>query len=151
MVDGGVSVWAHLWATFIADLAPRGAVGVVVDGGVCKSFQCADAATPIFTKFISPSFAINRRETTLNKPTSIGGHTVSPGDIVMGDKDGVIVIPQENEEEFFGLFDQFMEANAQFGKIAGAALAKGTPLTQVSTVVSSRCTRMLPSWFLPRL
>lgn len=113
------------------DLAPRGAVGVVVDGGVCKSFQCAEAAVPIFTKFVSPSFAINRRETTLGRPTSIGGHTVCPGDIVMADQDGVIVLPKENEDEFFGLFEQFMDGNAQFGKIAGAALARGTPLTKV--------------------
>jgi regulator of RNase E activity RraA len=108
-------------------------VGVVTDGGTCKSFQCSSAAVPIFTKFVSPSFAINRRETVLGQPTTIGGHTVNPGDIVMGDQDGVIVLPKENEEDFFANFDTFMEANAQFGKIAGAALANGTPLTQVRT------------------
>ena len=133
LVQGGCddvhAVWSPGWSQ--AYLAPRGAVGFVSDGGVCKSFQCADAAVPIFTKFVSPSFAINRRGTdTIGQPTVIGGHTVNPGDIVMGDLDGVIVIPKECEEDFFAGFDGFIEANAQFGKIAGKALAAGTPLTK---------------------
>jgi regulator of RNase E activity RraA len=49
--------WTHAY------LKPRGAVGVVVDGGVYKSYQCKDAAVPMFTKFVSPSPAINRKET----------------------------------------------------------------------------------------
>jgi regulator of RNase E activity RraA len=84
LVQGGCddvhAVWSPGWSQ--AYLAPRGAVGFVSDGGVCKSFQCADAAVPIFTKFVSPSFAINQRGTdTIGKPTVIGGHTVNPGNI----------------------------------------------------------------------
>eukprot|EP00036_Acanthoecidae_sp_10tr_P012112 CAMPEP_0182928600 /NCGR_PEP_ID=MMETSP0105_2-20130417/15672_1 /TAXON_ID=81532 ORGANISM="Acanthoeca-like sp., Strain 10tr" /NCGR_SAMPLE_ID=MMETSP0105_2 /ASSEMBLY_ACC=CAM_ASM_000205 /LENGTH=275 /DNA_ID=CAMNT_0025066605 /DNA_START=1 /DNA_END=828 /DNA_ORIENTATION=+ len=116
--------WTHAY------LAPRGAVGVVTDGGVCKLAQCSDAACPVFSRFASPSFAINRQATALGKPTTIGGQVVNPGDIIMGDTDGVIVIPKEKEDEFFQKFDAFMKGNANFGRIAGAALAKGTPLTE---------------------
>jgi hypothetical protein len=62
--------------------------------------------------------------------TTLYFESTPSGDIIMGDLDGVIVISKECEEDFFAGFDAFMEANAQFGKIAGKALASGTPLTK---------------------
>ena len=118
--------WTHAY------LKPRGAVGVVVDGGVYKSFQCGDAAVPMFSKFVSPSPAINRKETTsIGKTVVVGGVSISPGDIIMGDKDGVIVIPKECEDDLFAGIDGFLEGNGMFGKIAAIALKNGTPLTEV--------------------
>lgn len=117
--------WTHAY------LKPRGAVGVVVDGGVYKSFQCKDAAVPMFSKFISPSPAINRKATeSIGKSVVVGGCTINSGDIIMGDADGVIVIPQEHEDELFAKFDGFLAGNANFGKIAAKALKDGTALTE---------------------
>ena len=60
----------------------------------------------------------------------MGGVQISPGDIVMGDLDGVIVIPQACEESLFASLEGFLEANGKWGKIAARALAAGTPLTE---------------------
>jgi hypothetical protein len=48
----------------------------------------------------------------------------------MGDKDGVIVIPKECEDDLFDGLDGFLEANGMFGKIAALALKAGIPLTE---------------------
>jgi regulator of RNase E activity RraA len=75
--------WTHAY------LAPRGAVGCVVDGGVYKSFECHKAAVPLFSRFVSPSVAINRAtSTTIGATIHIGGVRISAGDIIAGDEDG---------------------------------------------------------------
>ena len=75
-------------------MATRGAVGVVVDGGVYKSFQCESGSCPIYSRFVSPSPAINRKETeAIGRAVSIGGVVVKPGEIIMGDEDGMFLPP----------------------------------------------------------
>lgn len=132
-VQGGCNdrdaVWSPGWTE--AYLKPRGSVGVVVDGGVYKSFQCCTSTVPIFAKFVSPSPAINRKSSeSFGKPTVVGGVTIKAGDIIMGDKDGVIVIPQENEDELFEYLDGYIYANAMFGKVAAKAIANGVAMTK---------------------
>jgi len=45
----------------------------------------------------------------------VGGVEIRSGDLVMGDKDGVIVIPQENEDDLFEHLDAYINANAMSG------------------------------------
>ena len=64
------AVWSPGWVD--AYLKPRGAVGVVVSGGVYKSWQCCTSAVPIFAGFVSPSPAINRKASeSVGKPTTV--------------------------------------------------------------------------------
>lgn len=130
--------WTHAY------LAPRGAVGCIVDGAVYKSFECDKAAVPMFAAFYSPSVAINRAHTgtgvkgqadsSIGLPLTVGPHpgvTVKHGDIVCGDEDGVIVIPQEHEDELMKLLDGYLEGNGAFGRIAAKhVIAKGVCMTE---------------------
>ena len=113
-----------------AYFARRGVAGVVVDGGVYKSYEADTAAMPIFAKFSSPAPAINRKEGIVGAAVVVGGVSIQPGDIVMGDLDGVIVIPRECEASLFAGLEGFLEANGKWGKIAARALAAGTVLTE---------------------
>lgn len=78
----------------------RGAVGAVIDGGCRDIPALKEMEVPVFTRAISPggrqgaSYAID-----YNVPVVCGGIRVNPGDIVIGDEDGVCIIPQEIEEE----------------------------------------------------
>ena len=117
--------WTHAY------VKTRGGVGVVIDGGIYKSHEAADAPCHIFSAFVCPSPAINRRNApAIGEPVTVGGVVVHNGDIVVGDADGVVIIPQECEEDFFSGLDGFLEGNAMFGKVAAKALAEGTPLTE---------------------
>jgi len=126
--NGRDAVFSPGWTT--AYLKPRGGVGVVVDGGVYKSYEAHTAAVPMFCAFASPRPATNRKEGRVGETVVIGGVSVSPGDIVMGDLDGVVVIPQECEDELFEKLDAFIGGNGAFGKIAAQALKDGVPLTE---------------------
>lgn len=110
--------WTHAY------VAPRGGVAVVVDGGVYKSRECAGAAVPMFAAFATPAIAINRREGRCNEDVVCGGVTVGPGDIVMGDADGVVVIPRACEAELFAKLDAFVHCNGCFGKVGGHSAAQ---------------------------
>jgi len=116
--------WTHAY------VKPRGGVAVVVDGGVYKSAECNSAATPLYAACASPSIAINRRDGRCNETTVCGGVPVSSGDIVMGDADGVVIIPQACEDEFFAKMATFVRCNGCFGKIAARTVEAGLPLTQ---------------------
>ncbi|WP_149084682.1 MULTISPECIES: fumarylacetoacetate hydrolase family protein [Microbacterium] len=72
----------------------RGAAGVVTDGGV-RDFQAvAEIGLPVFSQGAHPS-VLGRKHVPWDVDVTIscGGATVQPGDIIVGDSDGVIVIP----------------------------------------------------------
>jgi len=117
--------WSHAY------LKPRGAVGAIVDGGVYKSFECSKAAVPIFAKFASPSVAINRPHAhAIGQPVRIGRATIRAGDIVCGDADGVVVIPQQHEADLMRLLEGYLEGNGAFGRLAAKhVIGKGELMT----------------------
>ena len=67
----------------------------------------------------------------MGKPITIGGVKVCPGDLVMGDGDGVLIIPKANEAELMKKVDGYVEGNKYFGKIAmTCALPNAIPMTE---------------------
>lgn len=78
----------------------RGAQGVVSSGGVRDVDECRMQKVPVFAQYISQTMTQGRIEyLEHNVPITVGGQRVNPGDLVVGDGDGVIVVPQEHMEE----------------------------------------------------
>ncbi|WP_091231104.1 fumarylacetoacetate hydrolase family protein [Microbacterium sp. 3J1] len=78
----------------------RGAAGVVTDGGVRDFDAVAEIGLPVFSQGAHPS-VLGRRHVPWDVDVTIscGGATVQPGDIIVGDGDGVIVIPPSLVDE----------------------------------------------------
>lgn len=72
----------------------RGAAGIVTDGGVRDFAAVQEFSIPVFSQGAHPS-VLGRRHVPWETDVTIacGGAAVQPGDIIMGDRDGVIVIP----------------------------------------------------------
>lgn len=72
----------------------RGAAGVVTDGGVRDFDAVAEIGLPVFSQGAHPS-VLGRKHVPWDVDVTIscGGAAVQPGDIIVGDGDGVIVIP----------------------------------------------------------
>jgi 2-keto-4-pentenoate hydratase/2-oxohepta-3-ene-1,7-dioic acid hydratase in catechol pathway/regulator of RNase E activity RraA len=72
----------------------RGAAGIVTDGGVRVYAAVQEFDIPVFSQGAHPS-VLGRRHVPWEVDVTIacGGAAVQPGDIIMGDRDGVIVIP----------------------------------------------------------
>ena len=78
----------------------RGAAGVVTDGGIRDVDAVAEIGLPVFSAGPHPA-VLGRRHVPWDTDVTIacGGATVQPGDIVVGDGDGVIVIPPALADE----------------------------------------------------
>ncbi|MFT4135392.1 fumarylacetoacetate hydrolase family protein [Microbacterium sp.] len=78
----------------------RGAAGVVTDGGVRDADAVAAVGIPVYTAGAHPA-VLGRKHVPWDHDVTIacGGTTVQPGDVVVGDADGVIVIPPALAEE----------------------------------------------------
>ncbi|MEU3617991.1 fumarylacetoacetate hydrolase family protein [Streptomyces sp. NPDC006872] len=80
--------------------AKRGAAGVVTDGAVRDSAVVADLGLPVYAASAHPS-VLGRRHVPWDTgvPIACGGALVQPGDLVVGDADGVVVIPPDLAEQ----------------------------------------------------
>lgn len=77
-------------------LMMRGAAGVVTDGGFRDSAEIAEMAMPAFHQRPSaPTNLTLHQAIDINAPIGCGGAPVFPGDVIVGDADGVIVVPAE--------------------------------------------------------
>lgn len=78
----------------------RGAVGIVTSGGVRDTDECIMQQVPIFCRTRAQAMAQARVEFDADQvPVNVGGVLIRPGDIVVGDGDGVIAVPVEHAEQ----------------------------------------------------
>jgi 4-hydroxy-4-methyl-2-oxoglutarate aldolase len=96
--EAGVAVWGGLLA---ACAAFRGLAGAALDGGVRDADEIRrDGRLPVYARSAVPRSSIGRMRTRgTNLPITCGGVRVRPGDLIIGDGDGVMVVPAERMEE----------------------------------------------------
>lgn len=98
----GVCCFGDLLATA---MQVRGCVGAVVDGGVRDTAFLRDCGMPVVARYQSPAQGVGRwRVTASQVPVQVRGAlqdwiSVHPGDLVVADEDGVIVVPQLMQEK----------------------------------------------------
>lgn len=91
---------AHLGELSTAALAAQGCRGAVVDGGVRDVRHILDQEFPVFTRYRTPADAPPRwRLAEWDVPVRIGDVEVRPGDVIVGDVDGVVCVPRGVREE----------------------------------------------------
>lgn len=81
-------------------LQRRGVKGYIVDGG-CRDIDfILKMGFPVFTRFFTPADIVARWiPTAFAEPITIGNVTIRSGDYVLGDRDGVIIVPRDAAEE----------------------------------------------------
>ncbi len=106
-------------------LQVRGAAGMVTDGGLRDSGPIGAMAMPVFCA--GPSAPLNlvlHHAVEIDAPIGCGGVAVYPGDIIVGDADGVVVLPS-------GIADEVAEQAAEQERLESFVLqriAAGAPL-----------------------
>jgi 4-hydroxy-4-methyl-2-oxoglutarate aldolase len=78
----------------------RGMVGVITSGGLADSDEIIHQKVPAYHRRFARGLRPGRNELeSVNRPVNLGGALVRPGDVVVADGDGVIVVPRERAEE----------------------------------------------------
>lgn len=96
VVDGKGDLSSALMGEIMSQQAVAlGVAAVVIDGAVRDSEAIRELGFPMYAAGLNPNGPTKNVAGRLNHPISIGGVTVRPGDLVVGDADGVTVIERE--------------------------------------------------------
>jgi 4-hydroxy-4-methyl-2-oxoglutarate aldolase len=99
--------------------------GIVVDGAIRDVDGITRLGMPAFSRTVCPGSCDKDGPGEINVPVSCGGAVVSPGDIVVGDADGIAVVPRANAAEVLELVAQLMERErSRIAEIAAGGLFK---------------------------
>ena len=77
----------------------KGVAGLVIDGCVRDAAEIEALGFPVFSRGLCIKGTGKDPEGSLNEPITIGEVTIYPGDFIVGDRDGVVVIPRDRIEE----------------------------------------------------
>jgi regulator of RNase E activity RraA len=112
-----------VWGDILTEVAHRrGIAGTLIDG-LCRDVAlCRELGYPVFSRDHWMRTGKDRVQLdATNVPVSIGGVRVAPGDLIRGDADGVVVIPQADEErvlaaaEEIGMVEERIRSAARGG------------------------------------
>jgi RraA family protein len=79
--------------------ASIGVAGVVIDGAVRDVAEIRERDFPVYARGITHRGPYKDGPGEINVPVSVGGMVVNPGDVVVGDQDGLLAIPQQGIQE----------------------------------------------------
>lgn len=116
VIDASASHMTAVLGDMIANKAAhRGIAGFVVDGLIRDLPGITEIGTlPVFARGVTPIGPLHRGPGEVNFPISCGGIVVNPGDVIVGDTNGVVVVPSAVARAMLDLLEERRERNASY-------------------------------------
>lgn len=121
VVDAKADLYRAIAGDFVIGMAQTlGIGGIVVDGVVRDIVGIKQLNFPVFSRGTTVAASGKYGVGEINIPISCGGVGLLPGDIIVGDADGVVVIPQTTEQDVFKkALDKIVKDEARASKVSG--------------------------------
>ncbi|VTU17343.1 RraA family protein [Variovorax sp. RA8] len=104
VIDGKADQSSALMGTIMMTACQKlGIAGVVMDGACRDSLEIDEMDYPVFSVGTNPNGPTKNIGGRIGHPVSVGGVTVRPGDFIIGDGDGVVVVEREKIEALLPL------------------------------------------------
>ena len=114
VLAGQGNCYGSLWGDFKSFCAKRrGLAGVVIDGAFRDLSGCEEVGFPVFARAVVCGSVQKTGYGALNVPVNCAGTSVNPGDIIVGDENGVCVIPLADAEEILARAQEKVEAQKE--------------------------------------
>lgn len=115
VLDNGGRLDATVWGDILTIMAHRKRLGGTVINGVCRdAARSLELGYPIFSRGVYMRTGKGRVQAdAVQVPVSLGEVRVEPGDVVVGDADGIVVIPRSRQEEVLAASREIAEAEAR--------------------------------------
>ncbi|MGE3065425.1 MAG: RraA family protein [Hyphomicrobiaceae bacterium] len=96
----------------------KGVTAIVIDGMARDKDGIVGVGLPLFAHGITPNSCVKTGPGTVGLPVVAGGVAVAPGDVVVGDRDGVVIVPAALAEHVAGQLDEIRRLEEEMqGKI----------------------------------
>jgi RraA family protein len=82
-----------------------GVTGAVVDGAARDVRALSESGLTVYARAVTPAGPFKHGPGSIGVPVAVGGVVVAPGDVIVGDADGVVVVPRRRVEEVLGSID----------------------------------------------
>lgn len=114
VVDGKGDLTCALIGEIMATQAhATGLAGLVLDAAVRDSHELANGEFPVFSAGLNPCGPTKSVAGRVNVQISAGGTTINPGDLIVGDADGVVVIPRDDVPMILELAQKKVDAETR--------------------------------------
>ena len=117
----GISTHGMFGDVLATSCQALGVVGLVIDAGVRDTAELETMSFPVWSRAISAQGTIKEAAGAVNVDVSCAGVRVSPGDVVVADRDGVVIVPRVRADDTATLGEQRRDREAAIR----ARLSKG--------------------------
>jgi regulator of RNase E activity RraA len=115
---------AHFGELSATALAARGVAGCVIDGGCRDVRLIEELGFPVFARWVTPEDSSWRWEVSSTQaPVTVGSVRVEPGDWVVGDEDGAVVVPAGVAEQVLAVAEAKVGTESEIRKAVAAGTA----------------------------
>lgn len=120
VIDAGASRMNAALGSLISTKAQhRGIAAFIVDGYIRDLPEIIPLGFPVFARGTTPIGPLHRGPGEINYPICCGGVVVNPGDIVVADGFGVVIVPRDNAVDILERLQAYQEKNREY--FAGVA------------------------------
>ena len=106
---GGICENAIIGELMMSRARQRGVAGIVIWGAIRDSAEIGAGTYPVYASGVTHRGPYKNGPGEINVPINMGGMAVHPGDIIIGDADGLVAIPQDQAERVLASAKSILE------------------------------------------